>query len=274
MKFIVPVAIRLTVLLLIFGTTSCSRPPLKEQNPLGIVFEHRACSKIEVPGVGHVAVMGLQVKNVLPGGWYELKVENSAGLLATKRVFISNINGRLLQIENGRIKSALDTLRIFENDKLPGERSKYWLISKDGTTAVSCTYVPYPWETHAKDGASLSLERVTYDAQIVTLHANGFRPNEPLEFTSHSGDETIKGNVTCDQNGMLTASLLPAVIGQKGGKASVVMKRLNGELLSIDYEWGRDAMNRDKLIAPLAKIPKKYFEDYLQKEQEKLMLDT
>jgi hypothetical protein len=265
------IIIRFIAVLLLFGATSCSRPPLKEQNHLGIVFECHKCSQIEIPNVGHLVVTSFQAKNVLPGKWYELKLENSYGFLDTKAVFISDINGRLLGIKDGKIATALDTIRAFENDKYPGQPSKYWLIAKDGTTAVSCTYVPYPWAAQAEDGANLSLVRDTYDAQIVTLHAKGFHPNEPLEFQSHSGAEKIKTDVICNPQGTLGIQILPAVIGKKGGKASVAMKRASGEILSIDYDWGQEAIGRDKLIAPLAEIPKKYFDDYLQRESEALL---
>jgi hypothetical protein len=243
---------------------SCSQPHLKEQNPLGIIFECKKAEEVEVPEVGSVAVTGFQVQNVVPGQWFYLKREDYFGNLHSLYTFFSDENGRLLAVKNKKIITALDLLRLFETNALPGKRSKYWLVSQDGATIIMSSYIPYAIRTVANDGASLSLESI-YDNSNVAIQAEGFHPNEPLKTRSRSGEECIEQQCVCDPRGKILVLIDPRVIGKKAGTATFEVIRQSGEVLKISYEWGPGVLSKEKIIAPWSKIPsdvvKKLFQE-------------
>lgn len=73
-------------------------------------------------------------------------------------------------------------------------------------------------------------------AMSLRVRAEGYEPGELAESISHSGDETVRKQVTISPQGGYDGLVLPRVSGKYGGRASFA---LNGQTcrLTVNYLW-------------------------------------
>lgn len=129
---------------------------------------------------------------------------------------------------------------VFGQNFMNGEPVYYLLISKDSTVSFALTHIPNPIEYKWEDNAHFFLKLGDTEGQFFSLFGKGFKPNEILDCDSISGKETSSFQLPTDSNGCVAAAAIaPAVIGQKGGSAQLIISRKGDAGKGfISYLWG------------------------------------
>lgn len=262
----------LIYLFVLFSVTSCQKPePPKpppvvkikkdttvllnsegERNPRGSVFFTERMPDTYVENVGQVATYRFIARKFPPESSYLLSSQNLGGIRQPIVWYDVDDDGQLgRQIEAGTLM--LDNELILMFDYCRGEPVEYWLCSGDGDVRLSTTLVPYPITVQGADGAAVSIRRITPDASLVLLEGTDFNPDEKVLVSTQSGSKrTVNVPFIC-KNGRLSIVFEPGSPDRSGGTAYVdIMRR--GERLSLEYDWGCEAVNPKKRLGNTQRI--------------------
>ncbi len=138
--------------------------------------------------------------------------------------------------ENGQLN-----LPLVHQGFMQGEGVSFIFVSEDGGSYIAETLFPNPIETSWEDGAYLVIQMMDFDT--FCLKGKNFDPGEQLKFTSISCGERLSYSVHVNKSGISdTQLLLPAVTGQKGGKAVLKIERVaTKQSRELTYFWGTEA---------------------------------
>ncbi len=224
----------------------------KELNPYGSLLYAERMKDTYIENVGAVATYRFLARRFPPAGKYLLASENLGCPRQPYAWYDVDDDGQLgRQIDTGTLM--LDNELILMFDYCKGESVDYWLVAQDGKARQCVTVVPYPIAVEARDGAQISVRRLTYDAGLVLLEGKDFNPDEQILVSSQSGTNRIDNvPITCI-NGKFSMLLEPSALGRSGGLAYVDVRRFK-ELLTLEYDWGSEATNAKKRLANTARI--------------------
>jgi hypothetical protein len=123
-----------------------------------------------------------------------------------------------------------------------GEPSEFHLLDSSENIISKATYIPYPIEATATDGAKISLS--TIDSLMYKVDGENFVPNEKIEIISISESEKVEGSFAADAHGRVTGVLL---INANSPKAQniVTIKRKEHSLV-LKYEPSSESIPRSK----------------------------
>jgi hypothetical protein len=122
-----------------------------------------------------------------------------------------------------------------------GEIKRFAIVSDDSTLQAFAEALPFPIEQTA-NGCRLSVEMSAPNYAGVVVRGSGFQPNESLTVDLASGPEGGKQQVNASSQGTYTAAILPAVKGQKSGKAKVTIATPNCRV-AVQFPWGEGSYN-------------------------------
>ncbi|MGZ3633975.1 MAG: hypothetical protein ACXWM7_06855 [Parachlamydiaceae bacterium] len=125
-----------------------------------------------------------------------------------------------------------------------GEETTYTLVSLDGNIHMSVAVGNDPIRAMAKDGAVVSIVMRSGKADLFSIEGKSFLPNEELHIVSKSGSEEVSSTRQADETGAFMGLIAPGVKGMTGGPALYAIRRMNGEVLTLDYAWGEEAKRR------------------------------
>lgn len=219
-----------------------------EDNPYGSQFEAQRQQDVEIPKVGTVAAFSFIGRNFIPDQKVTLASQSLYGAIKPLYEYQADDDGFLgRQIPEGTMMLENDVWLMFDFYK--GQPVRYWLYTKDGKVRISTLFIPYPIETQARDGAKISIRRLTPDARLVICEGVDFLPDERLFITTQAAGQMVANTPIACANGSFSMVLEPGASGKTGGKALVEVKRAN-ERLVLDYDWGCEAINPKKRLAP------------------------
>ena len=188
------------------------------------------------------AILRLETKGIRHGDRYTLYTVNAILNKTFVAEFIANREGQLETVKDG---VPLSGYLIMQFDLMNGEQVYYVLVSANKKTYLTTQIILDPIEFLWADKAYVTVMLLSADANSFTLIGKGFRPNEELVMTSRSGVETIKMDTKANSEGCWCSMLLPAVVGSKGGKASLVIERRHStEIGELSYLWGDAAKTK------------------------------
>ncbi len=224
----------------------------RESNPYGSVFYSIRTEDTYVENVGAVATYQFIARKCIPNASYILSTRALNGDITPVMRLETDDEGQLgRQIDAGTLM--LDNERILMFDFCKGEPIEYWLTSLDGKTNIKSTFVPYPIATQGRDGATISIRRLTPDAKLVLVEGYDFDPDEKIYVsTQSSGSETKNVPFVCT-NGKLSMIIEPAGEGKSGGTAYLNISRMK-ERLVLEFDWGCEATNPKKRMANTQRI--------------------
>ncbi len=224
----------------------------RELNPYGSILYAERVKDTYIENVGPVATYRFLARRFPPEGKYLLASENLGCPRQPYAWYNVDDDGQLGRpIETGTLM--LDNEHILMFDYCKGEPVDYWLVSEDGKARQSVTIVPYPISIEARDGAQVSVRRLTYDARLVLVEGSDFNSDEKILVSSQSGtNRSDNVPITC-VNGRFSMILEPSSPGRSGGTAYVDVRRFK-ELLTLEYDWGSEAVNAKKRLANTSRI--------------------
>ncbi|MBS0635791.1 MAG: hypothetical protein JSR37_10045 [Verrucomicrobia bacterium] len=224
-----------------------------ERNPRGSVFFAERMPDTYIENVGQVATYRFVARKFPPEASYLLSSQNLGAEKQPVVWYEVDDDGQLgRQIDAGTLM--LDNEMILMFDYCKGEPVEYWLTSGDGDVRLKTTLVPYPIHTQATDGAALSLRRITRDASLVLLEGTDFNPDEEILVSTQSGSKRTFNVPFICRNGCLSIALEPGSPDKSGGIAYVDILRRTGERLSLEYDWGCEAVNPKKRLGNTQRI--------------------
>lgn len=111
------------------------------------------------------------------------------------------------------------------------------LIAADKSVTLMLGDVPLPLQAVEK-GCSVEAIRLTPKWELVMVRGRGFKPNEPLHWTSDSAGEHLQNELTANAQGEVVSAVLPYVKGKETGTTTV---RIAGSACSpqVSFEWGK-----------------------------------
>lgn len=217
-------------------------------NPYGVVFDVEPLNDVDVPKVGKVAAYGFVGRNFSPDQTVVLASQHINGTLKPLYEYMVDDDGTLgRQIADGMMMLENEVILMF--DFFRGQPIRYWLYTKDGKVRVSRLVVPYPIQTTGKDGATISIRRITPDAKLALCEGYDFLPDELVLVSTQTGKDLIANIPISCPNGKFSIALEPGLSGKTGGKAYVEVKRTTERLL-LEYSWGCEAVHTKSVIAP------------------------
>jgi hypothetical protein len=227
-------------------------PAQEEKNPHAIFFEAEKLKDTHIDPIGPVATFRLIVRNAIPDQKYILSSQNVGGPVKPLYEYEADDEGQLgRQLQDGTMMMDNDILLMF--DFFKGESVQYFLESKDGSTHLKTTVIPYPIRAEGRNGAEVTLRRLTPDAKLMICEGDGFLPDEEIFISSQSARmRTTNIPFTCE-NGQFSVILEPQVSGKTGGLAYVDIRRA-GERMILEYDWGCQALNLKRREADSTKM--------------------
>lgn len=226
--------------------------PDREVNPHGSVFYADKQADTFIENVGMVATYRFVARKFLPEEPYLLASENLGSPLEPFAWYEIDDDGHPgRQIEAGTLM--LDNEMFLMFDYCKGESVDYWFLSNDKKARLRATIVPYPITVEAKDGATISIRRLTPDARLVLLEGKDFDPDEKIWISSQSGSVRSSNVPVACPGGRFSMLFEPAQEGKSGGTAYVDVVRIR-ERLMLEYDWGCEATNPKKRMANTQKI--------------------
>lgn len=218
-----------------------------EKNPYGSQFEAYHHEDVDVPKLGKVAAVAFIGRNFIPDQKLTLASYNIYGIVRPIYELQADDDGYLgRQVPEGTMMLENEVLLMF--DFFRGQPIRYLLYSSDGKVLLSSLFVPYPIETTGKDGAKVSLRRLTYDGRLMFCEGVDFQPDEVIKVTSQAAGIIVQDTVVVCENGVFTMVFEPGATGKTGGKAIVEIRRAR-ERLFLEYDWGSEAINPKKRLA-------------------------
>jgi hypothetical protein len=118
-----------------------------------------------------------------------------------------------------------------------GEPYRLALMSSDGSTKVYFGVVPDPIMASDKN-CTLEVIGMLPKLPLVMIRAKGYKPNEELQFTSHSYKEAHDTQAKSDADGAFVMALLTKVKGKETGKTEVELKGAECAP-KLAFEWGK-----------------------------------
>lgn len=223
-----------------------------EVNPYGSLFYAERTDDTYVENVGSVATYRFIGRRFPEEASYILASQSLGGPRQPVAKYEVDDEGQLgRQIDVGTLM--LDNEMILMFDYFKGEPVDYWLCSTDGKSRLRTTFVPYPIVSYGRDGAVISIRRLTQDAGLVLLEGIDFNPDENILVSTQSGTKRTSNVPIVCTNGKFSMVLEPAYAGKSGGTAYVDVMRMN-ERLMVEYEWGCEAINPKKRQANTSRI--------------------
>ena len=174
-----------------------------------------------------------------PGDSYDFYMLNMLYKKVSHDQYIVNDEGKLVAKKNGYY---FDNSLQFGNGFMNAEPKFAILLSSDKKTCLATTIVSKPVEFAWTDGAHIQLIMLSPDACQFNLVGTGFLPNESLTMCATSCQERLEGACPASSEGTIQGLILPAVVNQPGGNATIEIKRQNGDIGTLNYFWGLDAM--------------------------------
>jgi len=120
---------------------------------------------------------------------------------------------------------------------IQGDIYRMGLVSSDGAIRIFFAIIPIPL-VGSDRGCTLEAIRLLPKFEIAMLRTKGFKPNEALQLATKSYDEAHDMQVTADEKGEFTMSLLPFVKGNDSGKTDVKLKGASCSP-AVSFEWGK-----------------------------------
>ncbi len=230
-----------------------SVPRREVRNTYGSKITSKTIAVVNTPNAGPVVFRRVAAEDIPPNRKFRLMIQyfdsNDHALLDLR----SDNEGRLW-IEPD-MKVPLNKYPICDAFCLYGQQSTLWLLSEDKNLAISTTYVPYPLQVAAQDGAETSITRLDFHAKTVKCAGAYFQGNEVLQLTVISRDGKKSFPVYCAADGTFMVNIASPQQGY-GGTMTVQLQRQNGEMLEMKYPWGRDSMDRTQWVGNIAKMKK------------------
>jgi hypothetical protein len=256
-----------SIILLFILTISCQRPEKKEEppkpktfalteererNPFGSVLVAQRTKDTFVENVGQVATYRFITRKFPTETRYLLATQNLGKPLTPYAWYDPDDEGQLgRQLDLGTLMLDQELFLMF--DYCRGEPVEYWLCSSDSKARLCVELIPYPIKTEGRDGASVTLKRLTQNAALLLLEGFDFDPDEQIVVSTQVGNNhTPNVPITCTY-GRFSMLLEPSCPGKSGGVGYVDVVRL-GERLSLDFDWGSEATNPKKRLGNTSKI--------------------
>lgn len=243
--------------LFMISCVSCARQPvvqeetLTESNILGVKVRAKKAFSVETPNAGTIVFYTVIATNVPPHRKFTLQMSDTANIDTSFVIkLISDNDGRLWVKKDNR---PLDRYPLPISHVLPGEVSSWWLVAEDRSVVVGVKMIGYPLETFGSDGAQISLTRLHNDGSLVCCNGNFFKAKEVVHVSLSSKNKTIHETVTC-AGGSFALDLLPPDSSSFSDILTLNIKRANGEILTLNYPYGRESFNRGLWHGNLSKI--------------------
>lgn len=219
----------------------------EQRNPHGIFFSADKFTDVYIKNVGTVAAYQFTVTRAPPGQKFSLSAQPLGGDVTVYAEYDVDDDGTLgRQVNEGTMMLNNELICMF--DFWRAEPVDYWLISKDGSTVLKTTLVPYPIQTQGRDGAKITLRRLIPSAHLMLCEGEGFLPDEKIFATAQSVNQVAANVPLFCTNGKFSLLLEPAGKASSGGKAFLEIRRFS-ERLIVDYDWGCEATNDKRKIA-------------------------
>jgi len=224
----------------------------EQKNPYGSFFAGEKVSDTYVENVGPVATFKFIARNFPTDKKFVFASQNLGGPIKPLAQYDVDDDGTLgRQIDTGTLMLDNEMWLMFDFSR--GESVKYWLVSTDGTVRLANTIVPYMIKAEGRDGASVTLRRLTPDAGLMLCEGYDFNPDEQILVSSQSGKaRTYNTPITC-ANGRFSMIFEPASAERSGGIAYVDIQRFS-ERLMLEFDWGCEALNTKKRCANTSRI--------------------
>ena len=250
------------ILILLSSLISCApqrhqeAETLTEYNPDGIVLHTKNALSIETSHAGIVRFITITAKNVPPRRKYILQRSDYIDTIESPLELVSDDAGRLWLADD--LKIALDRYLICMNSLHLGEPCRFWLVSQNRKSAVYTMPVAYPLVTFGSDGAELTVTRLTHDGSRIRCQGKYFQSNEKLCIISLSKGKQERHPIFA-VDGTFQLELAPPDKNSYGEMITLELHRQNGDCLTLNYPWGREAFNKEHLMANPANFTE---EDY------------
>jgi len=224
----------------------------RELNPHGSAFYAVRTPDTYIENVGPVATYQFIARKFPPEGSYLFAWQSINGEFTPLFRFEVDDDGQLGR-QNDAGTLMLDNERQLMFDFCRGEPVDYWLCSLDGTVRIKTSFVPYPISQQGRDGATITIRRLTADAKLVLVEGWDFDPDEKLYIsTQSSGKDTKNVPFECNR-GKFSMIIEPAANGKSGGTGYVSVNR-RSERIVLEYDWGSEAVNPKKRMANTQRI--------------------
>lgn len=139
-------------------------------------------------------------------------------------------------------------------------------MSKDKKTHMVKKWVPYPLVAYGNDGAELGISRLTDNASWVFFCGKYFKKDEVLNVKTIGKNKTQKlPEITCNEKGIFTMRLMPPDLKSYGEIITVEVTRASGEVVLIQYPWGREALSTKGVLGN---------EGLMQEEDEEIFMNA
>lgn len=224
----------------------------EQKNPYGSFFAGEKVKDTYVENVGPVATFKFIARNLPTDKRFVFASQNLGGPikpLATYDVDDEGLLGR--QIDTGSLMLDNEMWLMFDFSR--GESVRYWLVSTDSTVRLSSTIVPYPIKAEGRDGAIITLRRLTPDARLMLCEGYEFNPDEKILISSQSGKMRTDNVPVICTNGRFSIVFEPGSAERSGGVCYIDIQRFS-ERLMLEFDWGCEALNTKKRCGNTARI--------------------
>ncbi|HSW72050.1 MAG TPA: hypothetical protein VLG44_01400 [Chlamydiales bacterium] len=171
-----------------------------------------------------------------PGAEYQLVLLDGMGrpTSATKLWFDQDNKAWIVVGDQNRLLVDFE-LRV-ENAK-DAEYLDLVLADKENKVLTATRICPKPVTCTADDGAIIVL--LLHTSEKYELRGFGFQPNESLLFEAISGDEQqAPFPFNASEKGVFFSGIVPQVMDKTCGSAKVIITRLDGTKMELNYTWG------------------------------------
>jgi len=170
--------------------------------------------------------------------FYAIRLDNSKVLIGK---YYMDEQGEFQLIDTNQ-KAPLSEYLLYSFACIQGESIHFVLVSEDRAYAASDFIIPNPIETKWSDGALVSMIALGPSMECFLIQGSGFKSKENIEIIScvsgASGSSDLTANTTGAWNRLLDA-VDPC---ETGGRGALIIKRANGEIKTIKYYHGTDAL--------------------------------
>lgn len=230
---------------------------LQANNTAGIVLRSKKAFCVDTPNAGPVAYCLISASHVPPNRKFYLQSTNELNPSYSPLELVSDDEGHL-RLATDR-SQFLDEYLLLMMYRHYGEICQFWLVSDDKRIVVQTSCVPYPLEAFGSDGAELSLLRLNPSGSKVRCTGKYFLPGEKLLLQASTKKQTAVQPII-SRDGTFFAELDPPDPASFGEVITLEVKRQNGESITLQYPWGREAGNKGLLAGNLAKFKEEDYE--------------
>ncbi len=123
-----------------------------------------------------------------------------------------------------------------------GEPYNLTFVNQETPSCITATLIPNPITHTWSDGSCINLLVFDKYALDFVCTVKGLQPHEPLRFTLKGDEQETQLNFEASKDGAILTLLNPAVVGKKGGEATLTVERKQtGETTTLTYFWGTEA---------------------------------